>query len=457
MLKDKYYTQTLLKIGVPIALQQLLFAAFNLLDTVMMGQMGEQSIAAVGLANQITFVYNLVIFGVTNGAAIFAAQYWGVKDMDGIHRAQRVTILLSALIGMAFSAVALLIPETVLGFYTNDAEVIRLGAQYLRIIGITYLVMGMYMTYITILRSVHIVKMPTAISVVGLLFNMLVNYLLIFGKFGFPQLGVRGAAIGTLVVRLGQFAVLLLIVYWKKLPAAVNLFQPMARDAGFLARFFKTTAPVLVNETLWSLAITTINSIYAHISTEAVAAVNITGTVEQFVFVIGIGMANATGIMVGNEIGAGREHNAKTYARWSILISAGLALLLGAVIFFSAPFIIRIYNVSEQTRFFAVRLMRVMGMILWSRTMMANFVVGILRPGGDTRFTLVVDGLVVWVVGVSMAYLGANVLHLPVYWVYLMVASEEIVKNFMCYLRFRSGKWITNLTRAETSLELAPE
>jgi Na+-driven multidrug efflux pump len=161
--------------------------------------------------------------------------------------------------------------------------------------------------------------------------------------------------------------------------------------------------------------------------------------------------------MVGNEIGAGREHNAKTYARWSILISAGLALLLGAVIFFSAPFIIRIYNVSEQTRFFAVRLMRVMGMILWSRTMMANFVVGILRPGGDTRFTLVVDGLVVWVVGVSMAYLGANVLHLPVYWVYLMVASEEIVKNFMCYLRFRSGKWITNLTRAETSLELAPE
>lgn len=435
-----------MKIGVPIALQQLLFASFALLDTMMMGQMGENAIAAVGLSSQVGFVYHLIIFGITNGASIFSAQYWGVKDTNGIHKVMHLTLILSLVTGLLFMVVAVFFPEMALSFYTDDPEVIRLGAEYLRIIGFSYLIMGIYFTFVTVLRTTHHVKLPTAISVIAIAINVLLNYALIFGKLGMPELGVRGAAIGTLVVRIFELSTLVLIVYLRKLPAAVSFKCFNELKWSFIQKYLKTCAPVVLNDTIWSLAITTIFSIYAHISTESVAAFNIASTVDQFFFVFGIGVASATGILVGNAIGAGKTEKAIIYAKRSIFLSAGISLFLGIIVVIAAPTIISFYNVSEQTRFYAIRVMRIMGCLLWCRAMFVNWVIGVLRPGGDTRFTLIVDGVLIWVVGVSMAYLGANVLKLPIYWVYLMVASEELIKNILCWFRFRSGKWINKLT-----------
>jgi len=451
MFKDKFYLQSLMKIGVPIALQQLLFASFSLLDTMMMGQMGENAIVAVGLSNQVGFVYHLIIFGITNGASIFSAQFWGVKDIKGIHKVMHLSLILCVVAGLLFTVVAVFFPELALSFYTEDPDVIRLGAEYLRIIGFSYLIMGIYFTFVTMLRTTHHVKLPTTISIVALAINMLLNYTLIFGKFGMPELGVRGAAIGTLVVRIFELSTLVLIVYLRKLPAAVSLKSFRDLKWSFVKIYLKTTGPVLINETIWSLAITTIFSIYARISTESVAAISIADTVNQFFFVLVIGIANATGILIGNTIGAGKTAIAIIYAKRSVFLSAGISLFLGFIIIIAAPTIVSIYNISEQTSFYAIRVIQIMGCLLWCKAMLVNWVIGVLRPGGDTRFTLIVDGVIIWVVGVSMAYLGANILKLPIYWVYLMVASEEVIKNILCWFRFRSRKWINVLTEKPVS------
>lgn len=448
MFRDREFLSGILKIGVPVALQQLLYAAFGLMDTFMMGQMGEQAIAAVALANQITFVCNLTTFGIVNAASIFSAQYWGVKDLKGIHKVVKLTLILAAVTGLIFTIIAAFLPETALRFYTDDAEVIRMGAQYLRLIAVTYLTGGIYFVFVSVMRSTRQVMLPTAISVVAIALNMLLNYMFIFGKFGAPQMGVRGAALGTLIVRLLQLVVLVTIIYWKKVPAAAPLRNFGEIKGVFITTYFKTAAPVLLNEVLWSLAITTINSIYAHISTEAAAAVNISATVEQIIFVVGIGMANAAATLVGNAIGAGEEHKAKLYGLRSLVLSVAITVLVGLVIFSLAPWIVGLYQISEHTRLLALRTIRIMSLMMWNRSMMVMWVVGVLRPGGDTRFTMLVDSVLVWVIGVTAAYFGANVLVLPVYWVYFMVTSEEVVKNALCIFRFRSGKWINNLTHA---------
>lgn len=453
MFRDREFISGILKIGVPVALQQLLYAAFGLLDTFMMGQMGEQAIAAVALANQITFVCNLTTFGIVNAASIFSAQYWGVKDTKGIHKVVKMALILAAVVGLIFAGIAAFFPETALRFYTEDAEVIRLGAQYLRLIALTYLANGIFFVYVNIMRSTRQVMLPTVISLVALVLNVLLNYAFIFGKFGAPQMGVSGAGVGTLVVSILQLVVLLAIIYWKKIPAAAPLRNFSEIKGAFITKYFKTAAPVLLNEVLWSLAITTITAIYARISTEAAAAVNITSTVQQVIFVIGIGMANAAGTLVGNAIGAGEEHKARLYGMRSMVLSISITILAGFVVFSIAPWIVSLYQITDNTRFLALRTIRVMSLMMWNRAMIVVFVVGILRPGGDTRFTMLVDSILVWVVGVSMAYFGANVLVLPVYWVYFMVSSEEVIKNVLCLFRFRSGKWINNLTRkAEESL-----
>lgn len=452
MARDSYYIRTLLKIAVPVGLQQLLFASFSLIDTLMMGQMGEQSITAVALANQVSFVYNLILFGITSGAAVFVAQYWGAKDIPGIRRVSSLTLLFAVVVSTLIGGFVILFPETAMRFYTKDADVIALGSQYLRIIGFSYVAAGISNAFTNLLRSTHDVKIPTTISVIALLLNMAVDYVLIFGKLGFPVMGVRGAAVGTLAVRVLQCGVTLAYVYVRKSPAAFRLGDFRSINFQFVGQYFKTAAPVLGNEVLWSFAITSINSIYAHISTNSMAAVNITSTMEQFMFTFSIGIGSACGIMVGNEIGAGRLENAKRYGLRSFRLSVGIAAVLGVVVALGGPLVTSLYNISEETRQLAIRTMIASGALMWVKTMNMAWLIGILRPGGDTRFAMLVDGLMIWITGVGMALLGAQVFHLPVYWVYVMAATDEIVKSFIYWLRFRSGKWVNILTHIDHPL-----
>ncbi len=443
---DRGFYKTLARIAIPIALQQLVTSSVNLLDVLMVGQMGEVSIASLGLSNQVFFLMSVILFGASSGMAIFSAQYWGKRDVVNIRKVLGIGLSIAVSISFLFMLAVIFIPEKVLGFYTNDASVIELGSQYLRIVGLCYIPTAISYTFMSVLRSTENVKLPTAVSVLALSMNIFLNYTLIFGNFGMPALGVRGAAIGTAVSRSVECLVMVFFAYRMKTPAAAKISELFNFDWAFFKNALNTSFPALLNEGIWAFGITTYNSIYAHIGTEAIAAVNINSTIESMAFVVFIGSAHAAAIMIGNKIGAGHEDVAYDYGKRFLMLGFTGAVIVGIALFFLRAPILSLYNISAQSQFFSNRLLFFFSLTLWVRVSNMTIFIGILRSGGDTRFCLITEALAVWMVGVPAAYIGANVFHLPVYYVYLLAFLEEVTKLVIIFGRFKSKRWINNLT-----------
>jgi putative MATE family efflux protein len=377
--------------------------------------------------------------------AIFTAQFWGKKEIEPIRKVLGISIIFSSAIALIFTLAALLIPEKLLGFYTNDVEVIRLGSSYLRIIGFTYIPIALTTSYIAVLRSIQLVRITVIATTVALVFKTVLGYLLIFGIWGFPALGVRGAAIGTASGWGLEMILLVILVYAQKTPLATNPLTFFKFDLSFLARVLRTASPAVANEMFWSLGITTYNAIYAHIGTDAIAAININGTIEELSFVAFVGIGNACAVIVGNRIGAQQKEAAYQTVIRIATLSVIFAWTIGILVFVSRNLVTNLYDLSLVGANNVRMLLLVMACTIWIR--MFNFVVfiGALRAGGDTRFALIMEICSIWLIGVPAAYLGGFVFHLPVYYVYLMVMLEEAAKAFVSVWRFRSRKWIHDL------------
>ncbi|MBP7757360.1 MAG: MATE family efflux transporter [Anaerolineaceae bacterium] len=451
---DRLYLKSLISIAVPIMIQNLVTAALNAIDVIMIGQMGETAVASVGLANQITFLANFLIFGITSGSAVFAAQFWGKRDVPSIRRVVGAAVLMSVGGALIFSVFAVGFPNAALSIYTEDSAVIELGGRYLSIVGFSYPFLAITLSFGSILRSSGRVRIPVFCSVIAIILKTGLSYLLIFGKLGFPEMGIPGAALGTLVARIVETTLVLILTYSRRTPAAASLADLFHFQSSFWKPFLKTALPVVVNETFWSLGISVYNLIYARIGTEAVAAVNITATIESLAFVVFIGISNACGILVGNKIGAGEEQTAFTYARRTLIIATIGALLMGLVIMLFADHVLAFYRVSPEVKEYARRILLVISLTLWIRINNMTIIVGILRSGGDTRFGLILDVGTVWLVGIPMAAVGAFVFHLPVYYVYPLVMMDELTKCIIGWFRVFSRKWINNLTITGSTIEV---
>lgn len=448
MLKDRTYYSTLLRIAVPIIAQNFITSSLNVIDVTMLGQLGETTVAAVGLANQVFFLLVLMLFGTYSGVGVFTSQFWGKGDLASIRKVLGIGLMIGLAGSFLFTILALVFPRTVLGFYTEDPAVIDLGSSYLRTIGWSYMITAVTFAYSSVLRSTGYVRVPMVVSISALSIKTVLNYGLILGHFGLPELGAQGAAISTVIARIVEFSSLLLVVYWRKLPPAAKIGEMLGFSRSFLGRVLKTSLPVLVNETMWSLGITTYNMVYGRIGTDAIAAVNIAATIENLAFVIFIGIADATGIMIGNRIGANEEEKAFGYARQTLIISTLGAILVGLVILAGSDFILSFYKLSDQSLENAHNILRVIGLLMWIRVSNLTLIVGVLRAGGDTRFSMFLDAGTVWLVGVPLAVIAGLVLHQPVYIVYLLIMSEEAVKYLVALFRFFSRRWIHNLVRA---------
>ena len=444
-LRDKAFFRAMLAIAVPVAVQQLITAGLNMIDVLMVGQLGETSVAALGLANQIFFLLILFLFGLASGTAIFTAQYWGKGDMKKIHRVLGICLVIAVSIAAIFTLAATLIPEKLLSFYTEDPEVIRLGSEYLRIVGLSYVLMAISVSYIFILRSITYVTMTMVVSVIALLIKTAIGYSLIFGHFGLPALGVRGAAIGTAIGWAFEAILLITLVYVLKTPLAANPLTFFTFDRPFLLNVLRTTMPAVVNEVVWSFGITTYNAVYARIGTDSIAAININATVEQLVFVMFIGLGNACSVMAGNKIGEGDKDTAYEYGRRFTILTVMLALFGGAVVLLTRDVVIGWYSLSESAAFNLRNIMLVYSLSVWLRAFNFILFIGALRAGGDTKFAMYMELLSIWLIGVPAALIGGFVLHLPVYYVYALVLLEEAVKAIVIYRRFVSRKWIHDL------------
>jgi putative MATE family efflux protein len=455
-LKDKQFFRAMLTLAVPVAFQQLITAGLNMIDVLMVGQLGETSVAALGLANQIFFLLILFLFGVSSGTAIFTAQYWGKRDLENIRKILGICLAIAVSVAALFTLAATLIPEKLMRFYTEDPEVIRLGSEYLRIVGLSYVLMAISISYIAILRSITLVRMTVIVSVFALAIKTAIAYVLIFGHLGFPALGVRGAAIGTAIGWAFESVALLVLVYILKTPLAGNLFTFFNFNRAFLFNVLRTTMPAAINEIAWSVGITTYNAVYARIGTDSIAAININATIEELIFVLFIGMGNACSVMIGNKIGEKDKDIAFEYGRRYTILTVSLALMGGVIVYFARDMVAGWYQLSPSALFNLRNIMLVYSVSIWLRAFNYILFIGVLRAGGDTKFAMYMEVLSIWLIGVPIALIGGFVLHLPVYYVYAMVLLEEAVKAVVMYRRFISRKWIHDLVNSdETSASLS--
>lgn len=446
--KDKKFLTAMIAIALPITLQNLVASSVNMLDTLMITSLGEASLAAVGLANQVFFFYAVTIFGVSTGSSIFLAQFWGKEDTKNIARILGISLGLASLLGLIFTLAALLIPEAIMKIFSSDKEVISLGVDYLRIVSLSYIITGISFTYAVASRSVGQAKMPMVVSIISFLTNALFNYLLIFGKFGFPQLGVKGAAYGTLIARLVEIGLILYSIYSKKKnnPLAHDIRSMTDWRGDFIKKYFKTTYPVILNEAFWSLGTVLYSLAFAKIGTEAAAAVQIMTTVQNIFMVMSRGLANACTVMVGNKIGAGEEDTAVEYATSFMLLSTGLGLILGILLFFTSDLILLFFrNLTPGLYRASKNLLIILAVFFFVKSFNATMIVGVLRGGGDTKFSMLLEMGSVWLVGVPLAFLGALVFKFPVHYVFLLVNGEEVVKAIVGIFRLQSKKWVTNV------------
>lgn len=447
---DREYFTRLFHIAWPIALQNFFASALNLVGGVMIGQMGDTAIAAVGLANQVFFLFNLLVFGITSGSAIFTAQLWGKRDIPNIRRVLVLCLLLGLAASLVFLLIAEVFPQVALHLFSNDPAVINLGGKYLRTAGWSFAFLAVTLSFSAVLRSTGDVRTPMFVSMGALGLNMLLSYILIFGRFGLPRLEVNGAAVSVLISRALECAVLLWLTYQRHIdglpsPAVVKLHDVHGLSLVFAWRVLKPVLPVALNELLWALGISIYSAVYARISTEAIAAVNIQTAIDGLTFVVFLGLGNACAILVGHQIGAGEESQAYRTAGRSIGLAILGGICMGVILVFISPTIISFYKVSPLAAIHARKLILVLAFFVWVRASNHTLIIGVMRSGGDTHYSFLIDVGGVWIIGVPMALLGAFVFHLPVYWVFCMLMADEVSKWFLGMWRYFSRRWIHNL------------
>ena len=445
--KHKEFIPKLITIASPIILQNFLTSTLNFVDVFMVGQLGEKEVAGVGIANQIYFLFIMFVFSIATGAAVFTAQYWGKKDIKNIRSNLGIGITFALIFSAIFTLVTFLFPNTLIRLFNNDPQVIELGVQYIEIIAFSLIMTSISIVYATILRSTEQVKFPMVASLIGLITNTFLNYLLIFGKFGFPELGVRGAAIATVIARSVEFCIILGFTYLRKYPIAAGLKNIFNYSKEMVRNYIKIWMPVMGQSVGWALGYSMYSVIYGHISTGALAAYNIACSIERISLMLFMGLASACAIMVGNRIGASEEHKARDYSKNFLFLSASFSIVIAVVLIIVRRYIVNFYNLSEQSNRYLYYLLLVMACIMLLRVMNIIFQNGILRAGGDTLFSMIIELGGIWVVGVPLAAVAAFIFKLPVYYVMAIAATEELVKMIAGFYRFLSNKWIHNLTK----------
>ena len=443
--ENKEFFKKAFIIALPIIIQNFIGSSLNIVDTIMIGKLGELEIAAVGIGNQYFFLYNILVLGTFSAIAIFISQYWGKRDIKNIRKLLGLGIIFAVILASVFTVIALIFPNQIIGIFNKDEEVIRLGAEYLVIVCISYIFTALTSNYATALRSIEKTSIPMFISGIALLINTFLNWVLIFGKLGMPAMGVRGAAIATLIARIVETVLLISYVYLSRSVLAAKAKQLFDIDLQFVKMVVLTMIPVILNEGCWGIGTVMYNVVYGRIGTQAMAAVQIASTVNNLFMVVIFGIASATLVMVGKEVGANNNEKAYTYGKLSIILGCSMGIILSILLIAFSKNIVGIFDVSSDVRIWARDILLVSALAMIIRVYNVIVIVGVLRGGGDAKTSLMIEASTMWFIGVPLAFIGAFVLELPVYLVYALCVTEEVVKSVFCFRRFKSKKWINNL------------
>ena len=439
-------------LAVPIILQNLITSTLAMADTFMVGMLGEVPMAAVTLANIPLFVLQLFFFGIQSGSAVLISQYWGRQDRQAINRVVGVALWAVNLVSITFALVLLLIPVPFLSLFGNQQDVIRLAADYGRIIGLSYVLNGVTLVYIAAWRSMERPGIGMYILAASMGTNTFLNWVFIFGNLGAPAMGVAGAALATLISRMVEFAIMLFHI-WKNRIFRLQPRLALAPGRETVKKFIRYGGPVVCNETLFGLGTSLYPTIMGHMegSREILAAYTIAGNVEKLFTVVAFGLGGTAAILVGREIGAGRSDRVRPVGMALSTLALGCGCVLSVILFlfvtFVAPTVVfPLFQLSEGAIEVATMMLTVMIVMIALRTFNSTNIVGVLRGGGDVKAATLIDVCPLWLLALPLAFFTGLVLRLDIFWVYLALSVEQAAKCLAGLWRLHRGQWVHNLT-----------
>ena len=448
---DRGFWRVTLRLALPIAFQNMLTSSFSLVDTLMVSMLGDISLAAAGMAGQWSWLLNIFLFGVSSGAAIFISQYFGVDDKKGIHRTSGIALVSGLVLGAIFMIAACLAPAAVMRIFGDEEAVIAEGVAYLRIAGFSYFAVVISGVWSSVLRSTAQVKLPMYVALITTVENAVLNYLFIFGEFGIPAMGIRGAALAT-VASSWTGAILLLVLSLR--PGNI-VYAPLRELLHFskasIALFYRKALPVMANESMWGLGTFCFNAIYGALGYENYEALTILRTFESIAFAFFVGLCNASCVMVGKSVGAGKIGRACQDAlRFTILIPA-VSIVIGWIIILYRAQLVSVFNlsgnISETVLLTAQNLLVVYALEIPLRNIPYIQIVGVFRSGGDTTTGVIYDLSCLWGLSLPATLIAAFILDLPFVAVFaIMYLCEDIIKSILCLRHFRSAKWLRPVT-----------
>lgn len=437
---------------IPMAIQNLINVGVTAADVIMLGRVGEKVLSGASLAGQIQFIMTLILFGTTSGATVLTAQYWGKKDTRTIEKIMGIGMTIGITCALVFTLTAELIPEKLMMVYTSDPEVIAEGVRYLRIVAISYIFVAITQVYLYIMRSIERVLIATVVYSASLVINIIINAILIFGLFGFPEMGIEGAAIATLISRILE---LVIVIWYAKVKNKVVRFHfkdLWKIDKVLLQDFMLYATPVILNELMWGLGSSANTAVIGHLGSAAVAANSVAQVARQLATVVVFGVSNATAIYLGKTIGEKKYELAKVYGQRFTVISIITGALGGAMILIAAPVANRFMTLSQEAQGYLTFMFFVMSYFTLCQALNTTLVVGVFRSGGDTRFGLLLDVSTMWGCSILLGAVAAFVFHASVPVVYVILMSDEVIKVPITVRRFFSYKWIKDVTREQGEL-----
>lgn len=443
--KDDFNRQ-IFQLSVPIIIQNLLSAAVNSADVVMLNYVGQSAISAVSLAANYSNILFMVYYGLGTGASLMCAQYFGKNNMHAIHAIEGIALRFSIAISVVVALIAFTIPQYMMQIFTSDPELIAIGSSYLRIMGITYICWGITEIYLAILRSIGRVNICMALNLLAFALNVLLNAVFIFGLFGLPKLGATGVAIATAISRLIELIACIVVSFFSK-DVKLNLAYMFIRSKVLLSDFIRLSLPALGNDVAWSIGFSMYSVILGHLGTDAVAANSLVTVVRNIGTVFCYAIASAGTILLGKIMGQGDLEKSKDYASRMLKLTVLAGIVGGLIVLAIIPFVLKFASLNDTAMHYLKYMLLINSYYITGTAVNSALIAGVFRAGGDTKFGLICDTIDMWVYAVPLGFFAAFVLKLPVLWVYFLLCTDEFVKWPWVLRHYRKGTWAKNITR----------
>lgn len=446
-IKDKYFYKTFFSLFFVVALQNIIVFSVNLADSIMLGSYSELAMSGVSLANQIQFLLHMFVNGAANGLVVISSQYWGKKHIEPIKKVFSAAFWAGVLMSLILMITVLISPEGILGILSDEKEIVLEGARYIKLMAFSYIIFAVTNILIALMRSVEAVRIGFYTSVLALIFNISLNYCLIFGHFGFPEMGVEGAAVATIASRVVEFIAVVVYVFVIDRRLRLKLRDIFALEKTYIKDYIKAGLPLIGSGGSWGVAMTVQTAIIGRLGAAAIGANAVAAPVFQVVSVLYTSSANASSVLIGKTVGENDIPRVKKYSKKLQIMYLVIGALSCISLLLLRDIIISFYDVTEETAALSAVFINILSITVIGSAYEAPCLCGIVSGGGDTKFVFKNDILFMWCMVLPLSFLSAFVFNWPVPVTFFILKSDQVTKCIVAVFKVNRFKWIKNLTR----------